>query len=217
MRDFEERLAADRLAALSLLHVSRETLHRLDHYVDLFRRWQKSINLVSPATLPVLWTRHVVDSLQVLTYASAARRWVDIGSGGGFPGIVLAIALAEYQDGHVHLVESNGKKGAFLRQAVRETGASGTVIVERIETAVALVPKEIDVVTARAVAPLEKLLALAYPLLKTGARGLFHKGQDVEAELTEASKYWKFQHRLWPSVAHSDSVIMEVTGLEPLR
>src|ERR1700733_9741787 len=110
----EEALAADKVEALRLTPVSRETEMRLDRYVDLLRLWQAKTNLVAPSTLPNLWTRHIADSLQLLSLAPSARRWVDFGSGGGFPGIVLACALAEMPDATVHLIERNAKKAAFL-------------------------------------------------------------------------------------------------------
>ena len=119
--------AADKAAALALTPVSRETEARLDRYVDLLVEWQAKTNLVAPSTLPNLWTRHIADSLQLLSLAPSAKIWVDLGSGGGFPGVVLACALAETPGANVHLVERNAKKAAFLREAVRVTAAAGTV------------------------------------------------------------------------------------------
>ena len=161
--------------------------------------WQRRMNLVASSTEPTLWTRHVADSLQLLALAPDARIWADLGSGGGFPGVVIACALADIPGAQVHLVESSGKKAAFLHEAVRATGVPATVHARRIEDFVKNAPVPIDVVTARAVAPLPKLLALAYPLLKTGTLGLFPKGQDVARELTEAAKCWKIQASLSPS------------------
>jgi 16S rRNA (guanine527-N7)-methyltransferase len=120
-------LASDKAAALALTPVSRETESRLDRYVDLLMAWQAKTNLVAPSTLPHLWTRHVSDSLQLLDLAPSARTWIDLGSGGGFPGVVLACALAETPGANVHLVERNAKKAAFLREAIRVTSAAGTV------------------------------------------------------------------------------------------
>src|SRR3954469_7445097 len=113
---------SDKAAALALTPVSRETEARLDRYVDLLREWQAKTNLVAPSTLPNLWTRHISDSLQLLSIAPSARKWADLGSGGGFPGIVLACALAENLEAHIHLVERNTKKAAFLREALRVAG-----------------------------------------------------------------------------------------------
>src|SRR3981189_1424478 len=120
-------LASDKAAALALTPVSRETEARLDRYVDLLLEWQGKTNLGAPSTLPNLWTRHISDSLQLLTLAPSAKIWVDLGSGGGFPGVVLACALAETPDATVHLVERNAKKAAFLREALRVTSSPGTV------------------------------------------------------------------------------------------
>src|SRR5471032_119719 len=120
-------LAADKAAALALTPVSRETEARLDRYVDLLQEWQAKTNLVASSTLPNLWTRHISDSLQLLTLAPTAKIWVDLGSGGGFPGVVLACALAETPGANIQLIERNTKKAAFLREAVRVTGAAGTV------------------------------------------------------------------------------------------
>src|ERR1700716_3218013 len=111
-------LASDKAAALALTPVSRETEQRLDRYVDLLREWQAKTNLVAPSTLPTLWTRHISDSLQLLTLAPTAKIWADLGSGGGFPGVVLACALAGASGAMVHLGERNTKKGAFLREAI---------------------------------------------------------------------------------------------------
>ncbi len=192
-------LTADRAVALGLTPVSRETVDRLDRFVGVFLQWQRRINLVAPSTEPQLWTRHVADSLQLLSLAPQARTWADLGSGGGFPGLVIACALADTPGTRVHLVESNVKKAAFLREAVRATGAPAVVHPVKIVDFVENVGESIEVVTARALAPLADLLAAAYPLLKRGSVGLFPKGQDVDAELTEAAKCWKLQGNLAPS------------------
>src|ERR1700676_2001949 len=124
--------ASDKAAALALTPVSRETEARLDRYVGLLREWQAKTNLVAPSTLPTLWTRHISDSLQLLSIAPSARTWADFGSGGGFPGVVLACAMAGIPGAMVHLVERNAKKAAFLREALRVTGAPGQVILAEI-------------------------------------------------------------------------------------
>ncbi len=197
---------ADKAQALRLTAVSSETEVRLDVYVDLLLRWQAKTNLVAPSTLPQLWTRHIADSLQLMALAPAARHWVDLGSGGGFPGIVLACAMAE-TGGHVHLIERNGKKAAFLREALRITDAPGTVVQADISESVHRLPAAIDCVTARALAPLHQLIGFAAPLLESGAKALFMKGQDVEAELTEATKYWNIAPRLHPSLTGSGWIV----------
>ena len=181
-------------------------------------QWQRRINLVAPSTESKLWTRHIADSLQLLALARDARIWVDLGSGGGFPGLVIACALADRLGARVHLVESNTKKAAFLREATRLTGAPAVVHAQRIADFVQHPPGLIDVVTARALAPLAKLLADASPLLKTGATGLFPKGQDVDAELTEAAKYWKTQLTLVPSRTDlAGKVVIVRPNLQPQR
>jgi 16S rRNA (guanine527-N7)-methyltransferase len=208
-------LAAERAHALALVPVSRETADRLDRFVAVLLRWQQQINLIAPSTERNLWTRHVADALQLLALAPKARVWADLGSGAGFPGVVIACALADVPDARVHLVETNPKKIAFLREAVRATGAPAIVHAGKIEDFVASPPEPIEVVVARALAPLPKLLGLASPLLKNGAVGLFPKGQDAALELTEASKYWKVQSSLAASRTDPKSQIVVVRELKP--
>ncbi len=157
------------------------------------------MNLIAASTESKIWTRHVADSLQLLALAPKARIWIDLGSGAGFPGLVIACALADSPGAQVHLIESSGKKAAFLRAAAAAAGAPATVHGMRIEDFVISFTQRAEVVTARALAPLSRLLDLAYPLLKKGATGLFLKGQDVDAELTQAAKCWNVQARLVPS------------------
>src|SRR3954449_10195694 len=166
-------LQTDKAAALALTPVSRETESRLDRYVDLLVQWQAKTNLVASSTLPNLWSRHISDSLQLLTLAPDARIWVDLGSGGGFPGVVLACALAEIPGAMVHLVERNTKKAAFLREAIRLTDSPGAVHLADIGDSVDRIAGPIDCVTARAVAPLHQLIAFAEPLVRRGAKALF--------------------------------------------
>lgn len=176
--------------ALAPFGVSRETSERLEAIVALLLKWQSTINLVAPASLPRVWTRHVADSLQLVPLAGEARRWVDLGSGGGFPGLVVGAALAERPGTDVTLVESDTRKAAFLREAARIAELPVTVLPNRIEQVAERIAAGVEVVSARALAPLPKLLDLAAPLLAQGALGLFPKGQDVDKELTEASKSW---------------------------
>jgi 16S rRNA (guanine527-N7)-methyltransferase len=208
---------SDREAALKLTPVSDDALARLDKFAALLTDWQRRINLIAPSTLPHIWTRHIADSLQLLRHAPDAKIWIDLGSGGGFPGVPAACALAQTPGAHVHLVESNGKKAAFLREAVRITGVPATVHPERIENFGDSFGGNADVVTARALAPLKSLCDQAFPLLAKGAIGLFLKGQDVEAELTEAAKYWTVAAGLKPSVTSRDGVIVVVRGLKPAK
>jgi 16S rRNA (guanine527-N7)-methyltransferase len=210
-------LAADKAEALRLTPVSRETLTRLETFVDLLLQWQRTTNLISPATISNLWTRHVADSLQLLDLAPAAKVWVDFGSGGGFPGIPVGCALAGRPGAKVHLVESNGKKAAFLREAIRVTGIPAVVHARRIEDCGDSFGDKIDVVSARALAPLKILCDQAFLLIAKGAIGLFPKGQDVAAELTEAAKYWRVEARTVPSRTSPDGCIVVIDGLTRLK
>lgn len=204
--------AEDRAQAVALFgdSVSRETWARLDAYVGLLLDRQQTTNLIAASTIPHLWMRHVADSLQLLRLAPGARRWIDLGAGGGFPGIVIACALADTDGAEVHLVESRNKKASFLRDVVRSLSLPALVHAERIEDFVAKTDGTFDVITARALAPLDRLIGCAIPLLKTGAVGLFPKGQDVEAELTQASKSWNIEADLVPSLTDPNGRIVVV-------
>jgi len=202
---------ADRDRALAHTPVSRETLARLDRLVELLLAIQSHTNLVGPATIPELWTRHIADSLQLLDLAPEAKVWLDLGSGAGFPGIVIACALADRPGTAVHLVESTGKKAAFLRSVAEALALPATVHhirVEQFSTSFAA-----GVVTARALAPLPKLFGYVAPLLKSGAKALLPKGQDIEAELTEAAKYWKIEADLVASRTNPAGRIVVVRAL----
>lgn len=224
-RDLDARLASDREQALALLVRTRndsreippQVLARLDHFVAALLQWQATTNLVAPSTLPELWTRHIADSLQLLPLAPDAKHWVDLGSGGGFPGLVIACAIADRPGAMVHLVESNLKKAAFLREAARLTGSPARVHAVRIEDFVDHFAEPVEIVTARALATLENLVESAYPLLKRGAQALFLKGRDIEAELTAASKCWTIDAELIPSATDSLGRIVRVRSAEPLR
>jgi 16S rRNA (guanine527-N7)-methyltransferase len=195
--------------------VSRETKERLTLLERELRRWQAIKNLVGPATLDQIWERHIVDSLQLLDLAPEARTWLDLGSGAGFPGLVLAIA--GFDSGlTVNLVESNSRKCAFLRHVARLTGVRATVHEARLEVAIPGFIGRTDVVSARALASLAKLLDWTEPLLKTGTTGLFPKGRDAEIELTEAEKSWKFNADILPSRTDSEARILRITSIESL-
>jgi 16S rRNA (guanine527-N7)-methyltransferase len=206
-------IAADKRAALKLAPVSHETEARLDRYIALLREWQAKTNLVAPSTLPHLWTRHIADSLQLVDLAPSAKRWADLGSGGGFPGVVLACAMAGTSGASVHLVERIAKKAAFLREAVRITTSPGVVHLAEIGDNVDRITGPVDCVTARALAPLHQLIGFAEPLMRLGAKALFLKGQDVEAELTEAAKYWNIQPQLHRSRT-GDGWIVELAAID---
>ncbi|NLS05871.1 16S rRNA (guanine(527)-N(7))-methyltransferase RsmG [Rhizobium sp. P32RR-XVIII] len=197
--------------------VSRETQERLEHFLALFSNWAKSINLVAPSTLEDAWRRHVGDSAQIYQLYPGPKRWIDMGSGGGFPGAITAIFLAELGDGWVDLIESNKKKASFLRLALRETGARGSVHPIRLEAG----PGEIagcDAISARALAELDKLCEFseAWMLRNENTSAYFHKGRDYAAEIAKARVRWRFdliEHR---SVVEKDSVILEISNLRRL-
>ncbi len=233
----EKRASQETVRQLnSITPVSRETIGRLENYHELLCQWQAKTNLVSPNTLADYWTRHVADSAQVLPLArrldgSLPRAWLDLGSGGGFPGLVLAILLADENyaanqgDGpfQLALIESIQKKCAFLRRVVAECEIPADrvkteVVCARIES----VPERMrnaDVVTARALASLEQLLAWAEPALspdrRPPARALFHKGRDFQREIEESRGSWKFDLIHHPSRIDPESVVLEITGVEP--
>lgn len=209
-------------AALAPYAVSRETRARLEIVVEELRRWQKAKNLVGPSTLATVWTRHIADSLQLRALAPEARRWLDLGSGAGFPGLVVAIALMEAPASApdappvvVHCVEANAKKCAFIRHAARLTGAPVVVHNERIEDVAASFVGRVDVVTARALAPLAQLLEWASPLLTSDVIGLFPKGDQALAELTEARKSWTFDLTETTSATDPRGRILRIAKLAP--
>jgi 16S rRNA (guanine527-N7)-methyltransferase len=206
----------DRPAALRLTPVSRETESRLDAFVDLLLTWQAKINLIAPSTIARLWTRHIADSLQLLPLAPEdARSWIDFGSGGGFPGVVLACALAERPGASVRLIESNGRKAAFLGDVIRTLKLPAIVHCKRIEDFIASEPDAPDVITARALAPLDRLAGFIHPLLQEKAIALLLKGQDVEDELTEASKCWNIKADFVPSRTSQHGRVLIVRALGP--
>jgi 16S rRNA (guanine527-N7)-methyltransferase len=201
---------------------SAAAVQRLEAYAALIVKWQKAINLVAPKTLPELWQRHFLDSAQLLEHAPRdTARWLDLGSGGGFPGLVVA-ALSEAR---VHMVESDQRKSAFLREAARAMGVNATVHVKRIE---AVDPAQLhdamggapQVISARALAPLHELIGLARPLAAKGLAApdtiyLFPKGRNAEDELTEARRYWTLPiAEMLPSRTDPDARILLLRGME---
>lgn len=218
-KDLVDAVAADRAQALIGCNVSRETLERLEAFVALFLERQETQNLVAASTVGQVWSRHIIDSLQLRSALPDAKTWVDLGSGAGFPGLVLACALAGEPKARVDLIESHQRKAAFLTDVAQRLALPALVHVGRIEDILprwSEVPdlphgREIpDAVTARALAPLDKLLSWTAPLIKKGAKGVFPKGQHVGLELTEASKSWRIQARRLPSVTHPDAAILVV-------
>lgn len=193
-----------------IVDVSRETSERLAVFVELLKRWQPVQNLVAPATLPDVWRRHVADSAQVFALSPKPAIWADFGSGAGFPGLVTGILLAESGSGRVHLVESNRRKCAFLREAIRATGARAEVHSARVEDVTPSLAGEVTRISARALAPLVTLLDLAEPLLEAGAVAFFHKGRDVSAEIELATKSWGNDLLIHKGRIGEDGVILEI-------
>ena len=196
------------------LTVSRETQERLDRFATLFLKWSRSINLIAPSTIEQLWTRHILDSLQLRNVMEISGRWIDLGSGGGFPGVVTAILLAERQEGWIDLVESNQKKCSFLRMALAETGGRGAVHPIRIEDAARSLSAP-DFISARALAELDHLFDYVQPWTTTNAdlKLIFHKGRDYRTEVDKARGRWDFDLVKHQSVVETDSVILEITSL----
>jgi 16S rRNA (guanine527-N7)-methyltransferase len=204
---------ADQFA--SAFNVSRETLGRFNLYESALKQWQPRINLVANATLPDVWERHFADSAQLAAHVPAeAESFVDLGSGAGFPGLVLAILLASAER-RFTLIESDQRKGAFLREVARRTGTTVDILSIRIESAAREARLgRIDVVTARALAPLDKLLDLAEPFFGESTVGLFLKGQAAAAEVEAASKQWSFDVTLVPSVTAADASVVVIRRLK---
>lgn len=193
--------------------VSHETLERLKAYARLLQQWQDRINLVGPATVADMWQRHFMDSAQIAGLVADVRpeldsaTWLDLGSGAGFPGLVLSIMGFT----NIHLVESNRKKCTFLRQVIRETGASAKVYDMRIED---LPQINTDVVTSRALSSLSMLLELAAPFISRDTELWFLKGQDVDKELQQATISWKMDVQSFPSCTEEAGRILRLRGIK---
>ena len=199
------------------------TVDRLILYEKLLRQWQKAVNLVAPATLDSVWHRHFADSAQLVPLAPPApRSWIDLGSGAGFPGLVAAIMTAnplpasgERGPPRFTLIESDTRKCAFLREVARQTGVAVDILSRRAESARTSVNEALPrIVSARALAPLDRLLELAEPLSPPGTTLLFPKGREVAQELQMAESRWRFQVALVPSVTDTHGRIAVITNLE---
>lgn len=192
--------------------VSRETNDRLSLYADLLLKWTPRINLVSRSSVDDLWNRHIVDSAQISDLAPhPVAHWADLGSGGGFPGLVVAILAAEGESpGRITLVESDQRKCAFLRTVLRETGVTATVLSERIEDLPRL---DADVLSARALTDLDGLLAYCSRHLAPGGTAIFPKGASWKKELEAAQRKWRFESRIDKSRTDAQSVILTITGV----
>jgi len=204
---------SDAAAFRRAFDVSRETLARLETHVALLRKWNQRINLVAPSTLADAWTRHVADSAQLWSLRPAdARLWLDLGAGAGFPGLVVAALAAEEAPAlTVRLVESDQRKAAFLGAVIREAGLPAEVLADRWER---LPPQAADVVSARALAPLDALLKAVDKHRRPGGIGLFPKGETVHKEIAEASVRWRFDHKLTPSRTEPRAAILEIGAIE---
>ncbi|MGI9405426.1 MAG: 16S rRNA (guanine(527)-N(7))-methyltransferase RsmG [Hyphomicrobiaceae bacterium] len=196
-------------------------MEKLSIYVETLRHWQQTTNLIAPDTLPEIWHRHIADCAQLIRLAPHARTWVDLGSGAGLPGMILAILQGTQLGVHTYLIESNKKKAAFLSDVKRRTGAPVEIVSHRIESPQArsriASGKSVDIVTARALAPLGDLLAYAEPIMVSGAVGLFMKGRDVDTELRDAQSRWQFEYLCHASVSDHGGAIVEVRSLKSLQ
>ncbi len=195
--------------------VSRETANRLIRYEELLRQWQKAVNLVAPGTLNDVWNRHFADSAQLVRLIpERARTLMDMGAGGGFPGLVLAIMLSERGSLRVTLIESDNRKAAFLREVARQTGTPVDILSARIE-----IPETrskvqtVDVITARALAPLSRLLSLSAPYFAPSSVGLFLKGRDIRGEIEAAEADWRFDIELVTSLTDPEGRIAVVRNV----
>ncbi|MDK3071777.1 16S rRNA (guanine(527)-N(7))-methyltransferase RsmG [Sedimentitalea sp. JM2-8] len=192
-------------------NVSRETQERLQVFADLVEKWNPRINLVSRNSLVHLWGRHIIDSIQIFQCTPPAAHWLDLGSGGGFPGVVVAILAADAApEMDVTLVESDQRKAAFLRTAIRETGVRGRVRAERIET---LDPQNATILSARALADLTGLLGFCERHLDSNGTALFPKGVTWKEEVAEARKNWSFDMEKVDSKTMDGSVILKISGV----
>ena len=191
-------------------NLDTKTIERLKIYHDLLLKWKSVKNLISNKTYDDIWTRHFQDSAQILDLAPNAQSWVDLGSGGGFPGLVIAILLSENLNCKIQLIDSDHRKCAFLRHVSRETGASVDVHCGRIEDILPHLDRP-DVISARALAPMKQLLDWSEAFIKQGTTGLFLKGQDVDKELTEISTYSNFKMKMVKSKTDPKARIVVVS------
>lgn len=203
-------LARDREEALAQAPALRPYLREFEIYDALLRKWQKSTNLVAPSTLANIWARHFADSAQIVEQFPTIDTWADLGSGAGFPGMVLAICLKDHPSARVHLIESDQRKVAFLRAVSRETGAPAEIHLGRIEQQLPLLEGRVAGVSARALAPLAQLVDWSRELLLKNAVGVFLKGEDWAAELTDSKATDSFQVRTIASRTHSSGRIIAI-------
>jgi 16S rRNA (guanine527-N7)-methyltransferase len=211
----------DAMSFAAAFGVTRETVAKFESYAALLMQWQKAVQLVAPSTLDAIWPRHFADSAQLLALAPpGTRKWADLGSGAGFPGLIIALMArdpgSQSPDLQVTLVESDSRKAAFLREAARQTGCPVDILGTRIESSSTRDKVgPVDVVSARALAPLTDLFRLAYPFWQPETLGLFLKGRDAEKEVDAARAIWDFELELKPSLTDPDARIVCVRNLNP--
>jgi 16S rRNA (guanine527-N7)-methyltransferase len=195
---------------LRLVPVSRETEARLAIFVDLLDRWRRKTNLIADSTFPSVWTRHIADCAQLLALAPNATRWVDMGSGAGFPGLVIAIQLADVPGAAVHCIESDSRKAAFLREAARTAGAAATIHPLRVEDVAPESLGPVDAVTARAFAPLPLTLKLARPWMERGAVAVFPRGESARDQIAALPEARVYAIETLPSVVNPKAAILRI-------
>ena len=208
-------MTAEEMASRQVFHVKQPALDDLQAFLDRLIERNEVMNLVGPATLPDFWSRHALDSAQLLDYRPEARTWADLGAGAGFPGVVLAILLKHGggEGAHVHLIDSLAKRCRFLQDVVDALFLPATVINARAED----VHLKVDVVTARACAPMSKLLGFAEPYIRRGADAWFLKGENVDTELQDAGKLWRFDVDIRESISDPRGRVIHVQRLRRVR
>lgn len=196
-------------------NVSRETFEDLCYYEEELKKWQAHINLISQKDSVHIWERHILDSIQIASLKGSASHWLDVGSGGGFPGIVVAIYFKKEKDFLIELVESNHKKAAFLSHIQRKLKLPLKVHAKRIEEVYSRIEQP-EIVSARALASLEKLFSLCEYWLTKGAKGLYPKGKDADEEIKEAQKNWHFSLKKHKSLLQKEATILEISDLQKI-
>lgn len=189
--------------------VSRETIERFEAYQAILTKWAPRINLVGASTLSAFWDRHILDSVQILPLARPeARTWVDFGSGAGFPGLVITALVQSQEGAHVTLIEASTKRCGFLREAARAMQVQVEIVNDKLEN---VAPRSVDIITARAFTALDRLLAYGHAWQGPNTQSLFPKGEEVSAELAQASTNWLFKSTIHPSVSDVRGCIVEIT------
>lgn len=202
---------SDWQAALELVPSLAQLVDELKIYERLLVKWQTKLNLVGRSTVSDIWVRHFADAAQLIGQAPLSRRWADLGSGGGFPGMVIAIAMKHHRAGEMHLIESDKRKASFLREVSRETGSRAVIHNARCEEVLPQIAPE--VLVSRAMASLADLIGYAEPFVENGAIALFMKGRDIASELTQISIPSNFSLSVSPSQVDADSSIVRIQAI----